>query len=387
MTITNPYRAPNSISVIAAPVGSRLYPEHTGHREIFEHPDVIPDPEQLADYIAGFYRDGLISQAHVHARHPQTGEPTGNAEHYEALLRAFEARDLNGYLSVTTTDNNMPAADKTLYGELHARGAVLRMPEDAPQPDRVPIIDALSMALRAKTDGTEKNLANPVREFQNWALDLMEQKGIGFEIEVPNYHLIEVAKEFLPEVRRGLEEGRFSPNGSVAQSLDGPVVQILFGARENMPVTREHLNKVVNEVLEAFSPRAVQVAFRGEGNRYDPDFVEAILDLVQEGKVTGIRIGIEDSYLDERGQPMTTRQALEKVNAQIKARGLHLNTPEEAKRLLSAPIQPQIACNEEIISRPVVAVQPRGSHLPNDRRTIAPEGIAEQKAGRTWEVG
>lgn len=339
LKLQNPHRKPGSISVIAAPTGSRLYPVGSGKGR-YEHPDLAYRPDAMAERLAHYYSEGLISQAHLHGRDPQTGGPTGDPEHYEALLRAIAERCPDGYLSITTTDNNMPAEHKERFGEIMARGAALRMRPEAPQPTRVPIIDALSMALADDTPGRRKN-ASPVRAFYDNALRLMEEKGIGFEVELPNHHLVPVAEGFLRQVERDVAAGKYKPGGAVAASLDGgPVIQILFGARENMPCTREHLNQVVDEVLAKFRPRAIQVALRGSRQDcYDPDFVEAVLDLAQQDKISGLRVGIEDTYLDANGTPVSTEALLRDVKARVERRGLHMNTPEEAKQLLSAPIR------------------------------------------------
>lgn len=337
MQLNNPHIPDNSISVIAAPTGSRLYPVGFGKPD-FEHPHFKFKPGELAEQIQTFYENKLISQLHIHARNPETGGPTGDPEHYELLLDALKpVLPENSYLSITCTDNNMPEEDKVRFGFM-ARAAVLNA-NSLLKPDRVPLFDALSMVYSEfNSERPNTNLSDAIKLFKQESLGLMDKKNIGFEIEILNMNLISAAESILSDLTSGIQQGIYSSE-AIKRSVESPVIQILLGARRNMPCNKETLTNVVDEVLHKFSPRAIQVAFRGEGHRYDPQIVDEILYLAKEKKVTGIRLGLEDDFKNPKGDFIDTKEIIELFSAQANEKGISINSPQVAKNILESPLK------------------------------------------------
>ncbi|MDX1949403.1 MAG: 3-keto-5-aminohexanoate cleavage protein [Rickettsiales bacterium] len=322
----------SEVSIIFAPTGSRYFPKNSGKGD-FEHPHLIYKPEDLAKEINQLLNEGLISQVHLHARNPEDGFPTGNPEHYKLLLQALQENiEINDYyLSITTTDNNIPKEDKEASGDM-ARAAILLCNYDNLKPNRIPLIDTLAASLQV-INSNRSVVAERFNEFIDNCLKIMEQKNIGFEIEIPNYNLFEVAKDFLAKMRYRINRNEFNSENLIG-SINAPVIQMLFGARDNMPCTEEFISNALERANNELSPRSIQVGFRHNHDQFNPDIARFLLGLAKQGKIQGIRIGIEDTPKNMDGEYVSNSWLVEQINKIAKEVGVSIRPPQEALNLI-----------------------------------------------------
>ncbi len=324
--------AGSEVSIIYAPLGSRYYPLNSGKGE-YEHPHLKYRPEEIAIEIKEFFEEGLISQVHLHGRNPENGFPTGKPEHYNLLLQSLHRNlsEIEYYLSITTTDNNIPQQDKEIYGDM-ARAAILKSSYELLQPNKIPLIDSLAASLQAKNTNRPE-IAEQFNDFIDNCLAIMDTKNIGFEIEIPKDDLFEVAKKFLKGMRGRLLRNEFNSPNLIA-SINAPVIQMLYGARPYMPSTEEFIRKSIDKVHNELSPRVVQVAFRHNRDQFNPDIARYLISLAKQGKIQGIRIGIEDTPKNMAGEFVSNQWLVEQINQIAKKEGVSIRKPKDALALI-----------------------------------------------------
>jgi hypothetical protein len=384
--IDNVYLPKNSVGIIAAATGSRATPK--------THPYLSVNPVEIALQYREWFENELITQTHTHARISEKGEfyggQTYDPKDYEKLLLALKTHCPEHYISLTTSASGIGAeyikhASEQLVGYDHPRnlpqmplerslkligsiinsgvfynidsiedlnktfGRIAPLFVDSSNtngllPTRVPLVDALSMA----TLDINKNSASrpDIENFFKFATSIAEDKGVGVEIEFPNYQLLEAAVKFVNGVKAGIKDGVFKKEGSIAKSIDGPVIQVLFGARSNMPPTREFMEGFLDTAISIFNPRAIFVTVRGHGvnseneslkDSFSPEIWQHLFDFVKAGKISHLRVGIEDNF-DLNEKRTSTEELLVLVNQMREDRGIKLLSPNQSLMALQSPL-------------------------------------------------
>jgi len=279
-----------------AVTGNLVKPSQTPHLPI--------TPEQIADAAIGAAKAGAAI-AHIHVRHPETGEPSMELEYYREVMRRIEASGSDVIVNLTTGPGGrfVPSdEDPAVAGP----GTSIKRPEI-----RVEHIEALkpeiaTLDLNTMWSGSAVVINTP-RNVRIMA-ERIRAAGAKPELEVFDTGDIHLAHDLLKE---GV--------------LDAPALfQIVTGVKYGAASTPQTI-----AYMQSLLPRDAEWAAFGIGRMEFPMLAQAYL-------LGGhVRVGMEDNIYLEKGRLAESNAELVEKGARIvRDLGGQIATPAEARAIL-----------------------------------------------------
>lgn len=261
-------------------------------------------PEQIADSAIAAAKAGAAI-AHIHVRHPETGEPSMELAYYREVLERIEASGTDVIVNLTTGPGGryVPSdEDPALAGP----GTSIKRPEI-----RVEHIEALkpeiaTLDLNTMWSGSAVVINTP-RNVRIMA-ERIRAAGSKPELEVFDTGDIHLARDLL-------EEG----------VLDAPALfQIVTGVKYGAASTPQTM-----AYMQSLLPQDAQWAAFGIGRMEFPMLAQAWL-------LGGhVRVGMEDNIYLEKGRlAESNAELVEKGVRIVRELGGQIATPEEARAIL-----------------------------------------------------
>ncbi|MBC7898255.1 MAG: 3-keto-5-aminohexanoate cleavage protein [Cytophagaceae bacterium] len=280
----------------------------TGSQPSFRiHPNIPITPQQIAQASIDAARAGAAI-AHIHVRHPETGDAVGNPELYQEVVERIAASGVDVVINLTTG-----------FGARFIPGAANpRVADDASNfqgPDeRTRHIVQLRPAICSYDVATfnfgETAFINTPAHLRAMAARITEAGSLP-ELEVFDAGHILLARQLIAE-------GHLQPPGHF---------QLCLGIKWAMPATRE----AMAFMLTLLPPGATWAAF-GVSRAQFP-MVEAAIEFGGH-----VRVGLEDNLYLDKGVFAPDNAALVARAAGIVERmGHRVATPDEARAILGLP--------------------------------------------------
>ncbi len=233
-----------------------------------------------------------VSMVHLHAREPDTGEPTHKKEIYAEIIRGIRKKDKNLILCVSTSGR--------YHNEFSKRSECLDLEGDAKP-------DCASLTLSSLNFNKQASINTP-ETIQRLA-KMMLEKGIRPELEVFDLGMINYAKYL---TKRGVLTLPCYFNlilGNIACAQADPL----------------HLGLMIREL-----PEESVWSVGGVGN---DQLKMNIMSILSGG---GARVGLEDNiwYDTDRTKLATNRELVERVVSIAQSLGFSPYNPEDARQLL-----------------------------------------------------
>lgn len=280
--------------ITCAITGAGTAPEQTPYLPI--------TPQQIAQS-ALEAADAGAAVVHIHVRHPETGRPSMNLDHYKEVMDTIKAKNTDVIINLTTGPGSTGPAD-VIFGN--------KYPNYQPADIRTRHVVALkpdicSLDLNTMNRGPLQITVNTIANSREM-IKLVQAAGVKPELEIFDSGDLEIAKMLIDD---GTIQGT-------------PLWQIAAGIKWGWAATPTTL-----EYAKAMLPRdAVWYAF-GTGAMEMP-FVA--LSTISGGHA---RVGLEDNIYLERGVLAKNNAVLvEKAVRIIHELGNEIATPAEAREIL-----------------------------------------------------
>lgn len=296
------------------------------------------------------------SELHIHLRAKGSGNPVFAFGEYEAIKDGITKKLRKDFpdspemwhpiISFTTTQKGIEAdprwqsSGRPTAQEAPEAFARLRGQPAMAEPDVIPITDP-STKVR---DGDLTGKAYDRALIQASTLAAMaRENNVSHECEIQHPYFIKQVEDLQ---RTG--------------ALDAhPRIQTLFGNPRNMPL--ERLEATIDDINNRLQPKTLILGIRFPATCDEektpkaherrgiikPAILEEMLGLALkqrpdgQQKITGVRVGLEDNFgIQGRKPEDVTNAAMVTMVAQMaKKKGLHINTPEEARKIQELPLR------------------------------------------------
>jgi uncharacterized protein (DUF849 family) len=254
-------------------------------------PHVPIKPEEIAQQILDVADLG-VNMVHLHAREPDSGEPTYKKELYAEMIRAIRKKDKNLILCVSTSGR--------YHSEFEKRSECLDLDGDVKP-------DFASLTLSSVNFNKQASINTP-ETIQLLARKMLERR-IKPELEVFDFGMINYAKYL---IKKGL--------------LNSPCYfNLILGNIACAQADMLHLGLMIRELPE--------VSIWSAGGIGDHQLKINVMSILSGG---GVRIGIEDNiwYDTQRSELATNRALVERIVTIAKTFGYSPYTPSEARTIL-----------------------------------------------------
>ena len=254
-------------------------------------PYVPVTPDEIINDVLNVVDLG-ITMVHLHARDPETGEPTYKKEIYAEIIRGIRKKEKDLILCVSTSGRN--------FNEFEKRSECLNL-EGELKPDFG------SLTLSSLNFNKQASINSP-QMIQDLARKMLE-RGIKPELEVFDLGMINYAKYL---IHKGLLRPPYYFN-------------LILGNIACAQADMLHLGLMIKEL-----PEGSIWSVGGVGNY---QLQMNAIAIVAGG---GVRIGLEDNiwYDEERTRLATNRDLVERIVSIAKAMGCEPYGPKEARDLL-----------------------------------------------------
>ncbi|MFZ2633172.1 MAG: 3-keto-5-aminohexanoate cleavage protein [Desulfosalsimonadaceae bacterium] len=254
-------------------------------------PHVPIQPDEIIDQVLDVAELG-VNMVHLHAREPDTGEPSYKKEIYSQIISGIRKKNKHLVLGVSTSGRHVTDFDK--------RSECLELTGDA-KPDMG------SLTLSSLNFNKQASINTP-EMIQMLAKKMME-KGIRPELEAFDLGMINYAKYLI-------QKGLIKPPC---------YFNLILGNIACAQATMLNLGLMVNELPQG--------SLWSAGGIGDWQIQMNTMALVAGG---GVRVGLEDNiYYDRQRSGLTSnRQLVERILLVSKALGLVPYTHKEARELL-----------------------------------------------------
>jgi len=291
--------AHNHVVITCAVTGNLTTPDMTPHLPI--------TPEQIADACLGAGEAGA-AVVHIHVRHPRSGKPSMELEHYREVVERIRAKNPQLILNLTTGPGGRFApseADPKVAGP----GTTLMLPEG--RVAHVPILkpDICTLDLNTMTFGKEVVINTPPNIRRMAAI--MRAAGVKPEIELFDSGDVALCHDLL---RDG--------------TLEGPILcSIVMGVKYGFQPSPE----TTLYARGLLPPGAAWTGF-GIGRSAFP--------MVAQSYLAGghVRVGLEDAVFIEKGVLAPSNAAMvEKARRIVESLGGQIANTKQARILLGLP--------------------------------------------------
>ena len=291
--------AHNHVVITCAVTGSLTTPEMTPHLPI--------TPEQIADACLGAGEAGA-AVVHIHVRHPGTGKPSMELEHYRDVVERIRAKNRELILNITTGPGGrfVPGEEDP---KVAGPGTTLMPPE--PRVAHIPLLkpDICTLDLNTMTFGKEIVINTP-RNIRRMAA-IMRTAGVKPEIELFDSGDVALCHDLL---RDG--------------TLEGPILcSIVMGVKYGFQPSPETM-------LYARSLLPPGAAWTGFGTG------RSAFPMVAQSYLAGghVRVGLEDAVFIEKGVLAPSNTAMvEKARRIVESLGGQIANTNQARVLLGLP--------------------------------------------------
>ncbi len=270
--------------------------------------------QEIADAAVGAAEAGAAI-VHLHARHPQTGEPVQSVEGFEPILRSIKQRS-DCVINITTGGAATMTIEERLAPALHFKPEVASLNMGSMNFGLYPMLERFK---DFKHDWERPYLeGSRGRVFRNTFADIeailtrCADNGTRFEIECYDIGHLYTAAHFLD---RGL--------------VKAPLfIQSVFGLRGGIGPHPEDVMHMKRTADRLFGDQ-YQWSVLGAGRN---QMYIATQSAVMGGNV---RVGLEDSLWLGKGQlAKTNAEQVSKIRRILEELGLDIATPDDARRIL-----------------------------------------------------
>lgn len=298
---------PNKVIITCAVTGSIHTPSMSPHLPV--------TPEEIADAAIGAAKAGAAI-IHLHARHPETGYPSADPQHFMQFLPDI-AEHCDAVLNISTGGSSVMSLDERLAPARAARPEMCSLNMGSMNFGIFPLLDQYSEwqhdwepELLAAT--RQRVFQNTFQDIDTILSELGEDHGCRFEFECYDVGHIETLAWYL-------RQGRVS----------GPLyVQFVLGVLGGIGAAPEHLAH-----MKATADRLLGDQYRfsvlGAGG--------AQMKLATMGAIMGgnVRVGLEDSLTISRGTLAESNAAqVTKIRGILESLGYEIATPMDAREIL-----------------------------------------------------
>ncbi|TBX19372.1 3-keto-5-aminohexanoate cleavage protein [Nioella sediminis] len=271
--------------------------------------------EEITDHAVGAAEAGA-SILHLHARNPETGQPSAEVDHFMGFLpRIKQATD--AVLNISTGGSAVMTLDQRLAAPKRARPEMCSLNMGTMNFALYPAADRISdwkhdweePFLRDSDDLVFKNTP---RDIARILTEMGEERGARFEFECYDVSHLYMLRHFMD---RGL--------------VKAPVfVQFVFGVLGGIgpdPENLTHMKLIADKLFGSDYAFSVLAAGRHQ------------MPLITMGATMGghVRVGLEDSLMIARGQlAKTNAEQVAKIRRIVEDLGREVATPVEAREML-----------------------------------------------------
>jgi uncharacterized protein (DUF849 family) len=287
------------VIITCAVTGNLTTPDQTPHLPI--------TPAEIAEACLGAAEAGAAI-AHIHVRHPGSGKPSMELEHYREAVSLIRARNRDLILNLTTGPGGrfVPSEDDP---KVYAPGTTLMPPEKRVEHVMALQPDICTLDLNTMNSGKEVVINTP-RNVARMA-KVIRAAGVKPEIELFDSGDIALMNDLLAQ-----------------GEIDGPVLSsIVMGVKYGFQPAPE-------TVLYARNLLPADAAFTAFGiGRWS-------FPMVAQSYLAGghVRVGMEDAVYLDRGQLAPTNAAMvEKARRIVEDLGGQIATIAEARALVGLP--------------------------------------------------
>jgi 3,5-dioxohexanoate:acetyl-CoA acetone transferase len=269
-------------------------------------------PKQIADEAVKAYEAGAAI-AHVHARNPETGEPTPDLSIFREILSDIKKRTKDMVVCITTGG----------AGNWDERIAVV--------PEFKPELATLNCgSLSGTMEGVYKKIKDKLQH--EWEHEWIRRDYFIFENtyqQMKKYATLDRENKTKPEVEIW-DSGQISSVAWLVENgyLDRPIhLQFVMGALSGMPATPETLTYIHDTARKALGEFTWSAAAVGKDQ-----LRIAAMTLAMGGHV---RVGMEDSLFCGYGRmARSSAEQVERVVVMAKQLSIEPATPAEAREML-----------------------------------------------------
>jgi uncharacterized protein (DUF849 family) len=271
--------------------------------------------EEITDHAVGAAEAGA-SILHLHARNPETGQPSAEVDHFMGFLpRIKQATD--AVLNISTGGSAVMTLDQRLAAPKRAQPEMCSLNMGTMNFALYPAADRISdwkhdweePFLRDSDDLVFKNTP---RDIARILTEMGEERGARFEFECYDVSHLYMLRHFMD---RGL--------------VKAPVfVQFVFGVLGGIgpdPENLTHMKLIADKLFGSDYAFSVLAAGRHQ------------MPLITMGATMGghVRVGLEDSLMIARGQlAKTNAEQVAKIRRIVEDLGREVATPAEAREML-----------------------------------------------------
>ena len=271
--------------------------------------------EEITDHAVGAAEAGA-SILHLHARNPETGQPSAEVDHFMGFLpRIKQATD--AVLNISTGGSAVMTLDQRLAAPKRAQPEMCSLNMGTMNFALYPAADRISAwkhdweepFLRNSDDLVFKNTP---RDIARILTEMGEERGARFEFECYDVSHLYMLRHFMD---RGL--------------VKAPVfVQFVFGVLGGIgpdPENLTHMKLIADKLFGSDYAFSVLAAGRHQ------------MPLITMGATMGghVRVGLEDSLMIARGQlAKTNAEQVAKIRRIVEDLGREVATPVEAREML-----------------------------------------------------
>ncbi|WP_420395178.1 3-keto-5-aminohexanoate cleavage protein [Nioella sp.] len=271
--------------------------------------------EEITDHAVGAAEAGA-SILHLHARDPQTGQPSAEADHFMGFLpRIRQATD--AVLNISTGGSAVMTLDQRLAAPKRAEPEMCSLNMGTMNFALYPAVERISEwkhdweepFLRNSDDLVFKNTP---RDIARILTEMGEERGARFEFECYDVSHLYMLRHFMD---RGL--------------VKAPVfIQFVFGVLGGIgpdPENLTHMKLIADKLFGSDYAFSVLAAGRHQ------------MPLITMGATMGghVRVGLEDSLMIARGQlAKTNAEQVAKIRRIVEDLGREVATPAEAREML-----------------------------------------------------
>lgn len=271
--------------------------------------------EDIASQAIGAAQAGAAI-LHLHARDPQTGQPSASVEHYRAFLPKIRA-GCDAVINLTTGGSAVMTLDDRLAAPLELRPEMCSLNMGTMNFALYPMLgkrtewlhDWEEPFLRKSDDLVFKNTP---RDIEGVLRRMGQERGARFEFECYDVSHLYMLRHFAD---RGL--------------VEGPIfIQFVMGVLGGIAAEPEHLEHLKTTADRLFGD-GYMFSVLAAGRQQMP--------LAEKSAAMGghVRVGLEDNlYISKGVLALSNAEQVEKVRALVEGLGRTVATPDEARAML-----------------------------------------------------
>lgn len=299
--------------ITAAVTGGDIVPSQSPHLPI--------TPKEIADEAVRSVEAGA-AVVHVHARDPETGEPSSNLELFEEILTSIKERT-DAVIVPTTGGNASMSLEERLSVIPRFKPEMATFNMGSMNYAAHFVVESFDSKGKTFRYGWERPFLESTRDivFRNTFRDLEHVIRVMYENEVkPECEIYDLGMIYNTAYLLG--------KNTLHKPIQVQFVLGVLGGAKADPGVLQYLKSVADE---QFGRNEYTWSVIGAG--YPQEFHMAALSIIMGGNV---RVGMEDNLKIERDTyAKSNAELVEKVAKLIKLLGRDIATPDEARRVLA----------------------------------------------------